>query len=149
MKPYTNAEMLIVGPLSQMAVGRGGMLDETQIAVYVQDLRDVDVEAFAIACAEIRRTRRKDGELAVPEVGMLIERTEAVQRRQALAARQQLLQAPSGGCLCRGTGWMPCSCPEEPCGKATAHGPHEWMTRCPCWLRANRALRALARKDGL
>lgn len=145
----TAEKMQIVGPLAQMAVARGGLLDETIIAVYVEDLKGCDPVAVAIACGEIRRTPRREGELAVPEVGAILERVRHVERRLATAEQQKRLQARNGqDCsICRGSGWMPCQCPQMPCGKAAEHPPHPWTARCGCWLDANMALLALARRE--
>lgn len=150
--------------LSRLAIARATLLDEVTLSVYADALEDVDPGLVDRACRRLGKTPRAEYDTAMPDVGTIRDVADAIGHEDAEAARAQLvkqLPAPVGddevryACLsCRdeSSGFRPFWCPgtgehrtlDRParsegsiveCGRPQAHGSHDYVARCECWLR--------------
>lgn len=156
----TEHELAIASALADMAIARGGLLDDFQTPVYLRALVDLDPALIARACEAIGLERREDFEPVLPPVGTIRARVEQMaQEDAATAAAAKLLPPPVAEpderpyfcLLCRDepSAWRPYRClgwgqavAEESrdderltvlaCARRTPHGSHTYVERCTC-----------------
>lgn len=155
-----HGDMVTAEALAKLAIARGGLLDEYSAEVYLDRLDRFDPALVARACAELSDTPRAEFETTLPEVGRIIERVEALARKDAdEAARLRLLPSrvvrdadePTFHCLAcfdEPAAWRSFWCPGEPrelakperasrfssvdCGRPKKHIGHFYVARCEC-----------------
>ena len=155
MKATIEAEVIIGEALARLAIGRGGVVDERQTDVYLEDLADLSPDVISRACDRLRREPRETFETALPDVGTIRSMCQTVAREdQAEAVRQRLLPPPSDEdprtwvhCrVCQDCGWEEFWCAGEgplrmahlahltarDCQRHKAHPSHTYVRRCDC-----------------
>lgn len=91
----TDAELVIASALAELAIARGGVLDEHQTPVYVRGLADLESGDVRAACDALAREPREDYGTVLPDVGTIRARAFEVARDRAdEAARAKLLPPP-------------------------------------------------------
>lgn len=155
----TPDEIAIAAALGDMAIGRGGTLDEQQTPVYLRGLVEVNAAYVVRACRVLERARRQEYEPVVPAIGTIRALAEDLARADGeRVARAKLLPPPVAEedekpyfCLdCRDepSAWVTRWCRGHgrhvvvdepsprytvlPCGRRTSHGPHAWVESCAC-----------------
>lgn len=156
MKASLEAEAIIGEALARLAIGRGGVVDERQGEVYLEDLADLSPTIVSRACERLRREPRQQYETALPDVGRIREVCKDIGREDAAeAVRQRLLPAPSDDdprtwrhCrVCDDSGWEEFWCVGDSsipqpdyrlhltardCGRPREHTSHTYVQRCDC-----------------
>lgn len=73
----TNASLRIKTALSQMAIFRGAKIDVSTLKLYSARLEQEPVDDVIDAIEKLQDTPRGEGELALPEIGVLLAMTRA------------------------------------------------------------------------
>lgn len=152
--PITADEQL-TNALANLAIARGGILDEVTFAVYSDALADLEPSLVERACRQFALEPRADYESVIPSVGLIRERVTRI----ALAPPKALRQLPPAPgeptyrcatCHDDPNGWIDnIACPEVSCGRHKAHAPHFFAVRCPCWLDRNADALTFSKQEAL
>ncbi len=148
--------------LANLAIARGGLLDDAITPVYLRQLEDLDPLLITRACVQLANQPRADYETTLPSVGTIRALVETLAREdQAKEAAKHLLPLPDPDsdqptffcldCHDESSAWREMFCtgastgkqldarplnfktPVYYCGRKFAHGPHGYVERCPCY----------------
>lgn len=119
--PIVHARPEVGDALASLAIARGTMLEDFSAVVYAEALADVEASLVQRACYQLAKLPRREYDSALPSVGAIRERCEAIARADRDAAdKARLLPAPKEHAEDDPRTWVFCStCQDEPSGWQT------------------------------
>ena len=87
----TDGRMISAEALARLAIARASLLDDTASEVYLEALADLEPMLVKRACSELAREDRVEYGTAMPSVGTIRSRCEAMARRDEAERKATLL----------------------------------------------------------